>query len=677
MTRVRAMTHVKAASPSKTALKPPPRLSLTLFSSRLPGSNLNSTRCVVVLAATHTVLKARKASIPRITKAAVGTKFASHHGWPLCYQNRLLVHLGEADSSLVKHGDFYLCVRATHAAAGVQLVLKYRTRCSGIKEKVIANQEFANIFTMDWFHSLELDSASDEQWATQLQNMLVGVEKGIDRIRCDIVFRPTVCNHAVQTDDIDESDESPQRHHSTEEDTSTPTNNTKDEILNSSKTNVRCDVCHRHSTEIPKSLGTLGPLSEAGKRDSSVQTSPMDECKTFSLEYSDKDNSCLHSLDNENKKMQDIYQNKGEFKPTVKKRVTEDQDDGYHDICITTPNGINELDPAILHSKVALLPGCRDNVGRAIVTVDCELLRSFPQFTSAQFAQLFLYFHSTLRKEVASKGLFVLVDISKTSQPNMLAFLDEIFCMIEGHTPGIIQILVLWSGECNADKWTKETQHFPQSSIQFELVTNQDRLFKLINQENLLPHYGGTYHFHLEEWHEFRKIFEPFVHECRSSGKRLVNIMQGLKGSRLPPTSELTSQIIDEHKQLVVSTFDDPQLKRLQADGKETLKDLQSRLKQTPHNLDLMDSVVRGEALYNELQRAVVKLSRLSERRLFKFEQVLQMRVFEEDTGQVLSWLCKKGEETLDRFKTIAENLAAVRVQERDFEKFYFVAMHA
>ncbi|KAJ9600440.1 hypothetical protein L9F63_009210, partial [Diploptera punctata] len=46
-----------------------------------------------------------------------------------------------------------------------------------------------------------------------------------------------------------------------------------------------------------------------------------------------------------------------------------------------------------------------------------------------------------------------------------------------------------------------------------------------------------------------------------------------------------------------------------------------------------------------------------------------------DDVGDVLSWLCKKGEETLKRHTDLATNLSAIKEQEQDFEKFYFISM--
>lgn len=47
------------------------------------------------------------------------------------------------------------------------------------------------------------------------------------------------------------------------------------------------------------------------------------------------------------------------------------------------------------------------------------------------------------------------------------------------------------------------------------------------------------------------------------------------------------------------------------------------------------ESIERCSALYSELQRAIVKLVRLADKRLKKLEQCLQLRNLEEETTQV------------------------------------------
>ena len=42
---------------------------------------------------------------------------------------------------------------------------------------------------------------------------------------------------------------------------------------------------------------------------------------------------------------------------------------------------------------------------------------------------------------------------------------------------------------------------------------------------------------------------------------------------------------------------------------------------------------------------------------------------------QVLSWLVKKGEETLKKHSELTTSLQGIKKQEQDFEKFYFASM--
>lgn len=43
--------------------------------------------------------------------------------------------------------------------------------------------------------------------------------------------------------------------------------------------------------------------------------------------------------------------------------------------------------------------------------------------------------------------------------------------------------------------------------------------------------------------------------------------------------------------------------------------------------------------------------------------------------SQVISWLTNKGEHALVQHADLANSLPAIRQQEQDFEKFYFVSM--
>lgn len=86
------------------------------------------------------------------------------------------------------------------------------------------------------------------------------------------------------------------------------------------------------------------------------------------------------------------------------------------------------------------------------------------------------------------------------------------------------------------------------------------------------------------------------------------------------------------------------------------------------------DSYDQAAQIYSEVHSAAVKLARLSDKRLAKLEKAYHVKRFEEDARKVLTWICKKGEDGLQRHFVTGENLNELRQQQREFEKFYFTA---
>lgn len=75
-------------------------------------------------------------------------------------------------------------------------------------------------------------------------------------------------------------------------------------------------------------------------------------------------------------------------------------------------------------------------------------------------------------------------------------------------------------------------------------------------------------------------------------------------------------------------------------------------------------------ALSSVFVSSVSSLHLLSNAEAFSFSRLLFFFFF-----KILSWLCRKGEETLSRYNvTPAESLAAARLQQREFQRFLNLA---
>ncbi|XP_054710117.1 uncharacterized protein LOC129219838 [Uloborus diversus] len=156
-------------------------------------------------------------------------------------------------------------------------------------------------------------------------------------------------------------------------------------------------------------------------------------------------------------------------------------------------------------------------------------------------------------------------------------------------------------------------------------------------------------------------------------GCRLVKLIQDLRCEQSP--SVLSNQVIEQQKKQIMEVLENDQLRYLEAEGAKFLQQLEKYKAKFASNLDYEEAVEKSKTLYRQLKKVVQRLARLADKRLNKLQEHMMMKVFEEESTQVLGWLRRKGEETLKKHRTLAETLNAIREQENEFEKFYFLAM--
>ncbi|XP_055931094.1 pleckstrin homology domain-containing family G member 4B-like isoform X2 [Argiope bruennichi] len=516
---------------------------------------------------------------------------------------------------------------------------------------------------MDWMQAIGSDvMINDDQLTTALQHLLVSVEKGIERLdwgghskswnnissASDGSSTFPRCCH-IRAHPVDTKDSSvqttPEDEGSQEEDSS--------EIMK--------DTVMLSSDDTPV-IGKYACIQDS-QTVSVVRKNYVPTCESIATQTS----STLSPSKTQEKPPNDLM-----FALPPLAVREEDPDDGYCEHILTQPATISQVDPDLLHSEVALLPGCRDSKGRSIVVIASDAIKDGFQLSSCHLAQLLLYFHTIPKKEVIGKGFLVLIDALKHTE-DFWSALDEAFCLIEANLSNVISdVLILFE----ENKEVPDTATLlPTSRIQFEVVSSREKLLNFIQKDQLLCQYGGDYLYDHQEWISFRKFLEPFINGCRLSGRHLVNLLEDLRGSRLPVSSALTHQMIEQQKRNVTHTFHDEQLRHLEEEGDTILKELQSYRTKSPHNHDYRENLERTSVLYDELRRAMAKLARLADKRLNRLEACLQLKTFQEESSQVLSWLCRKGNESLERHQAIADSLGAIKQQEEEFEKFYFLAM--
>ncbi|KAG8190531.1 hypothetical protein JTE90_004106 [Oedothorax gibbosus] len=566
--------------------------------------------------------------------------------------------------SSCKSANHFLCVKAWEDNVWSSLSRQQSSILLVIPDQLVLwvrdrrSLNALGLASMDWMQALGSDvMITDDQLTNALQTLLVSVEKGIERLEWNGVPKPRPTPVAIESQPsfprcchagahpVDTRETSVQTSPE-DEDNLLQEDETQDTAESDEGTAVAKGFAY-DSEVVSVVRKSYVPTTESIATQTSVGMSPA------KVPVVDKPPEEMFVL------------------PPLATRE-EDPDDGYCEHVLTHPATISQVDPDLMHSGVAMLPGCRDIKGRSVVIIGNEAVKDGFQISSCHLAQLLLYFHTIPKKEVTVKGFLVFIDATKHTE-DFWSALDETFCLIEANLAnGISEVLILFD---ESEEIRDISNLFPTSRIQFDALYSRDKLLSLIPKDQLLCKYGGNYTYDHQEWISFRKFLEPFISGCRMSGRHLVSLLESLRGSRLPSSSALTHQMIEQQKRSVKNAFRDEQLRHLEEEGDSILRELQAYGTKSTHNHDYRDNLERTNILYDELRKAMGKLSRLADKRLNRLEECLQLKTFQEESSQVLSWLCRKGHESLERHQAVADSLGAIKQQEEEFEKFYFLAM--
>lgn len=571
-----------------------------------------------------------------------------HQAWPLCFGRRVVIQLCELDPSVLRPGDFYVVVAVigTEDTSGsAKLLLKYRDHSGHLCSRRIDAHDLGRLLAMDWTVPGQ-EACSDEQLVTLLKHLLVSVERGLERIEWDSLL---AANKAWVSGGHRLEDCSCKGHTSLPQHSETPdpTEPPKDQAssLSSGSKSSSCSI------------------DSASRRTSA--SSGIDPGPSSSDDSSSREGSCAGML-----LPGELDGLSALFRERTSLSREEEHDDGYSDNSLAQPTSMSQLDHRLLLSRVACIPGCRDVNERGIVIVSSSAFKEFPELTPSQLAQMLMYFYTIPKKEISARGFLLLVDAADASEP-LWRVLDESLCLLEANINNAIDTIVVANSRSNFEAKVL----LPQTRAKVVFAASQEKLFEFADKANLLPEFGGSYAYDHQEWMSFRKFLEPFVSGCRLSGRQLVSVMQELRTSWVPPSSALALQLIDAQKRHIQDTFRDEQLRHLQEEGDTILQELQAYRARSPHNLDYRDALEKSGLLYNELKRAMAKLTKLADKRLQRLQECMLVRTFEEESSQVLSWICKNGAEALSKHFFVADSLSAIQDQEYEFEKFYFLAM--
>ncbi|XP_046570770.1 puratrophin-1-like [Haliotis rubra] len=350
---------------------------------------------------------------------------------------------------------------------------------------------------------------------------------------------------------------------------------------------------------------------------------------------------------------------------------------GYHTKRdLDCPRIIMDLDYDLLRSGVAILPGSRDVNGNAVVFIFTgSMIWHNRQVLSVELARLLMYYYSVPRPAAVRHGMTLVADIRGSTSSIINTLLESLYIFQDNIPDGMAMVHLM------ADKSTqslvfKSPVYDPHAGLKLDLIMSPDLIHRFVALNQLPFALDGHFNYSHDEWVRFRMKLEPFLADCREVAKYLVQVMQDLSSlEKLPRTTLATSQLIEQHEQMVKQAFDDPRLVVLQQDGETTMSSLRRNSSLSAHSDDYKCAMETINSLFRQLQDTMMKLVKMAETRLNKLEQCLQLREFEEECTKLISWTSNDGSQNIQRHSCTADNLKAARIQQKDFEKFYFSAM--
>lgn len=343
---------------------------------------------------------------------------------------------------------------------------------------------------------------------------------------------------------------------------------------------------------------------------------------------------------------------------------------------LEAPNTITDIDYHLLHSGIAVLPGCNDLSGKRIIFIfTCSVLWHNRQVVSAELTRLLMYYFNVPRRELMTQGVTIVVDTRGATSSTVNILLESLY-LFKDNLPNSVSVIHMLVDKPTQSMVLKSPVYDPQSGIGLDLLLSQEMLLKSVSIEQLPPALDGSFPYSHEEWVRFRMKVEPFLTNCVTVAQFLVEIMQEISSSDyLPRSTHATRELVDRHEAQVKAAFNDPRLLSVQNDGEQIMSSLRRDDSTNCHSEDYRHALEKVSSLYRQLQDTMTRLATLAETRLNRLEQCLQLRGFEEECDKIVSWLKQEGQSLLDRHSGTADNLKAVRSQQKDFDKLYFSAM--
>ncbi|XP_076170673.1 uncharacterized protein LOC143148316 isoform X3 [Ptiloglossa arizonensis] len=314
---------------------------------------------------------------------------------------------------------------------------------------------------------------------------------------------------------------------------------------------------------------------------------------------------------------------------------------------VVAPRTIHDVPEHVLTCGLTL-PGCTDANGRPVLEFEDRPSRR-DALCVKEVSSFLLYLARLPSSDVVENG-FTLLIRGDLLEP--VEFLDKVLAVLQDRI-NVTQALLL---RTTVPDGATDSQ-LPLSCVKTTVV-DDDALSKYIPRREESHDQA--------QWIAFYKEYDGLMTEWQAAGRRLA-----LEMSELKECNSLSGTLTPLGRLLT-----DPTLRRTSRDAEEAIAALEERASSLLHLEHVRLSVKRARRLVEEVGNAAIRLESSFESRRATIRNLAVLRSIEDQAHEVLSWLCKKGEDILSKHaQHAATNLTSARLHEREFEKFYFTSM--
>ncbi|XP_060877232.1 puratrophin-1-like isoform X2 [Metopolophium dirhodum] len=318
---------------------------------------------------------------------------------------------------------------------------------------------------------------------------------------------------------------------------------------------------------------------------------------------------------------------------------------------VRVPKSICDLSEDVLTSGVQF-PGAVDRQGNAVILwVEGQSGHSSETISDVNAAELILYYASLRNRNERNSSLTILV------HENSCTSIEFVDCVLE-----LIKNQVSVDKVIFCTKRHAEGNRLKYSQIRCYAVNSYNGLLEFFEDSQIPSACGGPYTHSQLEWIDFYKESERLTCLSQTAGNRLVTAIAEMGN-------------VQQERNAISKFLDDSDIKNLLQDARQSMEILEQHARWLNEDRFVMSSFEDVKKFHSEVEGAAVRLEELLLQKKKKIMQAARVNALEAETHEVLSWLTNKGEHALVQHGDLANSLPAIRQQEQDFEKFYFVSM--